>query len=325
MNKSRTAILFALAALAFLAFLLIRFPRPGGVSRWSKTERDAALLMQRAAAAVRDCRLAKGVAIDPAADPNRTGLIGRATSPITTSLGSLEAKRTATNPEFAALLVRLIRRSGAGPGDVVAVGASSSFPGLVLATLCACRALDVRPLVITSLGSSEWGANIPEFNAWDIEDCLNASGTLAVHPIAYSIGGIEDRGRDMSPEGRDLIRKEAAARGISLLDEPDLESAVSARLGLYDRAAAGKPIKAFVNVGGSWVNLGLDSKVLGVKPGLNMRGGPSEIRDFPPPDKSGMIFAMARRGVPVIHLLFVRGLCQEYGIPWDARPLPEIK
>jgi hypothetical protein len=32
---------------------------------------------------------------------------------------------------------------------------------------------------------------------------------------------------------------------------------------------------------------------------------------------------MAAAGVPVIHLLNVKGLCERYGLPWDPRPLPE--
>ena len=35
-----------------------------------------------------------------------------------------------------------------------------------------------------------------------------------------------------------------------------------------------------------------------------------------------MIQEMARRGVPVIHLLNIKGLAAEYGLPWDPSPLP---
>ena len=31
---------------------------------------------------------------------------------------------------------------------------------------------------------------------------------------------------------------------------------------------------------------------------------------------------MAARGVPVIHLLYVKGLADRYGLPWDPVPLP---
>ncbi len=319
MPKRRIVILYILSGLALCAFLVFALSGPRRRSAPGEEALAAERLMARAEAAVRECRLARGIPIDPKTDPNDTGMIGLPTSSITTSLGSLEAKRTTTNPAFAGLLVRLIHDAGARRGDVVAVGASSSFPALVIATLAACRVLGVEPLMISSLGSSEWGANIPEFNWWDIEDCLDASGVLAVHPIAYSIGGIEDRGTDMSPAGRDLITRQASERGIKLLEEPGLEPSVAARMRLYDERAGGRPLRAFINIGGSWVNLGLDSKVLEVAPGLNMKGGPHEIRGFPPPSQQGMIFAMARRGVPVIHLLYIKGLCREYGLPWDPR------
>ena len=70
-----------------------------------------------------------GPPIDTEADPNRTGLVGPEVGGWTTSLGSLEAKRTAASPEMAALIAHLLRRAGVGPGDVVAIGASGSFPG----------------------------------------------------------------------------------------------------------------------------------------------------------------------------------------------------
>ena len=322
MKNRKLVFLYLLAGLCLAAFLLFKFsPRKEDPSLQSQI-RLASRLMTRASEVIRDCRLKKNIALDPAADPNRTGLIGFKTSSITTSKGILEAKRTTTNPAFAGLILRLLHQAGARPGDCVAVGASSSFPALILATLAACQALDVTPLLISSLGSSEWGANIPEFNWLDMEDCLNASGILEVHPMAYSIGGDEDRGTDMVPDGRALLLQEAAARRLPLLEEPDLASTVAARMELYQKSAAGRPIKTFINIGGSWVNLGTDSKVLSVAPGLHIKGSPSEITSYPPPERFGMIFAMARRGVPVIHLLFIKGLCREYDLPWDPQPLP---
>jgi hypothetical protein len=32
---------------------------------------------------------------------------------------------------------------------------------------------------------------------------------------------------------------------------------------------------------------------------------------------------MAVRGIPVIHLLYIKGIAQAYGLPWDPVPLPE--
>jgi poly-gamma-glutamate system protein len=276
----------------------------------------AAELMSRATAAVRSCRQAAGVPLDSTTDVNRTGLLGLATSPITTSLGSLEAKRTSTNPNFAALAVLLLHQAGARRGDAVAVGASGSFPALLVASLCAARVTGVRPLVISSLGASEWGANDPRFDLLSLEMCLARSGLLSFELLACSLGGDEDAGRDMSPEGRVRLTAEVRASGAPLIVEPDLAKNVAERMAFYERAAGAAGVRAFVNIGGGFADLGTDSEILKVSPGL------AEFLRFPPEERRGVIFAMAERRVPVIHLLYVKGLCDRYGLPWDPRPLP---
>lgn len=278
---------------------------------------EASRLMAEASAALRDCREHRGLPIDPAADPNGTGLIGVERSEITTSLGSVEAKRTTTNPDFAALVVSLFHEAGVRRGDAVAVGASSSFPALVVATLSASRAMGVEPVVISSLGASEWGANLPGFHWIDMEDCLRAAGLLDVRPVARAVGGEEDVGLDMEPAGRALLAARIRSGEASVLEEPDLERNVALRLKAYREGAGARPIKAFVNIGGSWANMGVDASVLAITPGLAPRV------PLPPPGRRGVIQAMAAAGVPVIHLLNVKGLCERYGLPWDPRPLPE--
>jgi hypothetical protein len=86
---------------------------------------------------------------------------------------------------------------------------------------------------------------------------------------------------------------------------------------LYFAAGNGRPVKAFVNIGGSWANIGTNAEILTLRPGLTRR------LFIPGPADRGVIQAMAKAGVPVIHLLNVKGLCERYGLPWDARPLPE--
>jgi poly-gamma-glutamate system protein len=87
-------------------------------------------------------------------------------------------------------------------------------------------------------------------------------------------------------------------------------------MAFYLAAAGSRPIKAFVNIGGSWANLGTDPDVLKVEPGLAGRV------TVPPPSRRGVLQAMAAAGIPVVHLLNVKGLCERYGLPWDPRPLP---
>ena len=315
LGKSLFGPVYAAAALSLAYFLLARFlPFPEPALNAEMTE--ASRLMASANAAIKNCREGRGVNIDRETDPNGTGLIGLETSAITTSAGRLEAKRTTTNPNFAALVVSLLREAGARRGDVVAIGASSSFPALIVATLSAAKAMGVEPLIISSLGASEFGANIPGFNWTDMEDCLRAAGVLDVRPIARAIGGDEDVGRDMSPEGRMLLESRIRQSGVLFLEESDLERNVASRMELFRKNAGSKPIKTFVNIGGSWANMGTSAEVLKLRPGL------AGAVFIPPPGERGVLQAMAAEKIPVIHLLNIKGLCERYGLPWDPRPLP---
>jgi len=278
---------------------------------------EAARLMARAETTVRDCRMAKGIPADDRADPNRTGLIGLETSPITTSLGNLAAKRTTANPAFAALIVSLLDEAGVRRGDTVALGASSSFPGLIVGTLSAAKVMGLKPVAISSLGASEWGANNPAFNWLDMDNCLRTAGLLDFRPAALAIGGDEDVGRDMDPAGRALLAARIEQSGVFFIEKPDLEANVGERLRLYEAGARGRPIRAFINIGGSWANIGTNAEVLKLKPGL--LGGVYN----PAQNERGVLQEMATRKIPVIHLLNVRGLCARYGLPWDPKPLPK--
>jgi poly-gamma-glutamate system protein len=313
--KHRDLVLYGLgfSSLLFLAAALVLAQKPLEV-RGEMLE--ASRRMQEAVRSVRDCRERKGVAIDPAADINRTGLIGLETSPITTSLGNLEAKRTTANPNFAGLVAFLLHQAGVRKGDAVAIGASSSFPALIVASLCAVEAMELRPLLVCSLGASQWGANHPDFNWLDILACLNGSGLLSAEPVALSLGGDGDVGKDMSPEGQALLRRAGRETGIPFLSEPDLEQNVRERLRIFESAAGERGIQAFINVGGSYASLGTDSEILKVRPGL------AAFPEIPPVERRGVIFEMAARRIPVIHLLYVKGLCDSFGLPWDPSPLP---
>ena len=314
--KHRESVLSGLgfASLLFLAAALTLTRRP--LER--KDEMLAASsLMKEAVKAVRDCRESRGIGIDPAKDINFSGLIGLETSPITTSLGNLEAKRTTVNPNFAGLITLLLHQAGVRRGDTVAIGASSSFPALIIASLCAVQALELRGFLICSLGASQWGANYPDFSWLDILACLDRSHLLSAGHVGLSLGGDGDAGKDMTPEGRALLLRLGQETGLPFLSEPNLEKNVRERLRIFEAAAGDARIRAFINIGGGYANMGTDSEILKVGPGL------AEFSEIPPPERRGVIFEMAARRIPVIHLLYVKGLCDHYGLPWDPSPLPE--
>ena len=113
-------------------------------------------------------------------------------------------------------------------------------------------------------------------------DCLKEKNIFSVSPLTLSVGGERDVGQDMEDKGRAYVLEEIGKSGFPLLSEPVLTQNVRSRMDLYRQGAGGKSIKAFVNVGGSWANMGTDSSVLRVKPGLN------RIEELPPLEKRGL-------------------------------------
>jgi poly-gamma-glutamate system protein len=277
----------------------------------------AAVRMESARSAVRDRRDRLGPPIDATADPNRTGLLGPETGAWLTSLGSLEAKRTAASPELAALIAYLLRRAGVGAGDGVAVGASASFPGLLAASLAAIAALGARPLTILSLGASTWGATDPDLDLLAIHRILEGAGLAPGPPLLVTPGGGEDIGGGLEAEDRAGLLRRVRSSGIPGLEEPDLRRNVAQRMMRYERAAGPGGIRAFINAGGSWANLGTSPLALALRPGLNTRVA------LPSLEERGVLYEMAARGIPVIHLLNLRGLAYRYGLTWDPVPLPD--
>ncbi len=313
-NQGVILVLFALSILFFV--LAKSFPSREAAKVKGEMIR-ASEIMAEAVNIIRECRGAKGLILDKNIDLNQTGLIGLEFSPITTSIGNIEAKRTTTNPNFAALIVFLLKEAKIESGDTIAVGASSSFPALIVAVLSAAKAMNLKPMVINSLGASQWGANSPGFHWLDMQNCLLKAGIFDAKPIGVSLGGARDEGSDMSPEGRSLLINEIRESGNFFLHEPDLTRNVKARMRLYEEKAGESKIKAFINIGGSWPNMGEDPEILKLRPGL------VKTKQFPPPERRGVLFEMAALKIPVIHLLYIKGLVDRYGLSWDPVPLPQ--
>jgi poly-gamma-glutamate system protein len=323
---ARTAVLLVLVSV--LAVGLADGIRAG---RWTAGPRESQPLaepmeavtwrMRAAIAAVAELRERLGVPVDLVHDPNRTGLIGVAHSPITTTIGNLEAKRTSTNPQLAGLILRWLHEAGVGPGAVVAVGASGSFPALILATLLAVDELGAEPVLVSSLGASAWGANHPDFTWGDIEAGLHAQGVIPQRSTAVSMGGERDTGVGLDPDAIDLLERALRRTGVPRIEEADLQANVAARQAAFAAGAAGRSIAAFVNVGGNWAHIGDSAWLLSLGPGLHL-GLPPGVA-APEPQERGLMYHFLERGVPVIHLLDIRRLAFDQGLPIDPVPLPE--
>jgi len=315
MKRTRTLLLLAAAALSFAALLAERGITGYERSPYFDEMKRAAETMASAERLIRAARIGYGIAIDPVHDPNGTGLIGEEYTETTTSAGDLEAKRTTANPDMAALMVLLFKAAGVKRGDAIAVGASGSFPAATVAVLSAARTLDLEVALIVSLGASTWGANVPGFSYLRMHEATRPA--LGYDILAVALGGGRDSGGDMGEEGRSALASEMADSGLYVIAEKGTAASADKRMIVYDNFFFDRRCSAFVNIGGASANVGEGLSVLELKPGLNL--------STPPPEgDGGVVYEMGARGVPVIHLLNIRKLAGDNGVPWDPVPFPAI-
>ncbi|MCP4657065.1 MAG: poly-gamma-glutamate system protein [bacterium] len=264
------------------------------------------------------------------ADPLRTGLVGIEWSPLTTTPGSVAAKRTTAHPLWVAVFRTWYSELGAERSDRVAIGASGSFPGMLLAARIAAESMGLEPIVVGSLTSSNHGANLPAFDLADIERVLLAAG-LVDHPMAaLTPGGDGDAALDLEPADRDALldRLEELAREPAAppVHRPAGRLAsIAWREDLFfgsDEIVPGG-VKAFVNIGGHAANYGVGAAPLALPPGLI---DPRRAAAIFHPDREVIGDSVAiralRHGLPVINILNVRALAAEHGIPYDPARLP---
>jgi poly-gamma-glutamate system protein len=294
------------------AVVAVRQAPAGRVANPRDAEAQAEALMARALDTILELRRARGLPVDPGFDPRVAGIIGDEFTSLTTSLGDLDAKRSAANPAFAGVVLRYFEQAGLHRGDVVAIGASGSFPAFILATMSAARVLGLEPVAIYSVGASMYGANLPGFTFADMLEGLRARGILPYSFVAVAPGGSHDTGRGVlfDEDGSTLI-DEARRLGLPMLGGRTLEENIRERMRVFDEAAAGRPIRCFVNIGGATANFGDTPASLDLPNGLNLA-----VAKVPADPVRGLVFEYAARGVPVIHLLYVRGLARANGLAY---------
>jgi len=278
----------------------------------------ASQLAEQAFDAVKTERLRRGISIDPETDPTYSGLIGIAMSPATTKTGALTSKQTSINPNFAAVVLEMLKDAGVKQGDVVAVGCSGSFPALNISVYAALETLKVKPVVISSATASQWGANHPEFLWMDMENALYDLNLMSFRSSATSIGGYEDQAVGLPEEAREVIANAAQRNRLTLIEADSLEKNIEQRMKLYSKNAAGSPIRAYINVGGGTISTGAIRGKRAFKPGLNLRP-PVGVRKI-----EGIMPQFSIKRVPVIHLVQIADLAEQNGFPVPPEEMPTV-
>jgi len=317
LSAGSKTVLSVLALLAFMAFLAVEYGKEDVKLKYYDQKLEASKLAKEATDYLKEFRMHKGVFVDVVNDPNETALIGQDITPITTDRGYIEAKLTATNPNFAAVVVDMLREAELEKNDVVAVAFTGSFPGLNVAVHSALQTLKLKPIIISSVGASNWGANDPYYTWLDMERVLFNAGIFKNKSIAASIGGGLDRGRGLSPDGRQLIVDAISRNKVEFINEEHLESSIQKRIELYNKYRKKDKISAFINVGGGISSIGSVENVQFVPSGL-IKTLP--MKNYP---VRGLLVQMAEKNIPVIHLLNVNQLAVQYGLPLNPTPLPQ--
>ena len=289
---------------------------------YAKVMEKAARLHTDAARLIREERAARGIPLSEE-DKLEIGLLGEDFTAIMTSSAGLPEKRTSQLPDFAALVVHYFYEAGLKKGDAVGANFSGSFPGLNLAVLCAAEVMGLDLRYTTSVGSSAYGADIPEYTFPEMAKTLYDARLISRMPSLVTLGGKGDMGLNMmayvleDPEGLQALEDMKARLAANGLAPAEIES-YTQDIALHEEVYG--EIKAFVNAGGNGLGLGHseDGFMLNVGNGL-LEPQPVEITE-----RSGLTERYLAKGLPTIHLLAVGRLCEENGIPFDPDELPEI-
>jgi poly-gamma-glutamate system protein len=326
MFKPSLKSIWTLVVLALMAYGLYNWAEHSRIDRkqpWHEEKLAAARLMESWIAMLRDAKAPAAAFVDEVNDPDRTLLIGQKHSPITSTEGNHQAKLATTNPNCAAMMVQIFKEARLEKGDKLAVALTGSFPGLNLAALAACRVLELEPVIITSVSSSWYGANDPDFTWLDMEKVLVDNGQIPWRSMAASIGGADDHGRSLSPEGRDLVRAAILRNGVAFLNAGDLPQAVTARVQVYKEAVKEslQGYRAYLNVGGGVVSLGHPDNANVIPLGYTRH-----LQDDSYPAK-GVVHYFSESGVSVINFKYVprkfSDMLKRYGIPWRTDRVPQ--
>ncbi len=274
----------------------------------------AARLMQKAQRAIYKHKLALNL-VDETLDTNRTGMIGVEMSDLTSTPGSLRAKRSSTNPDFAAYIVRSLYDHELSPGDTILVAMTGSFPALNIALLCALEALDYPAVIMSSQAASSYGANQEECTWIDMEHLLNEEGIISRRSDVVTLGASGDLGGGLPESGKEWLRYRAERLGYEVLEAANSRKQAALRKKV---SGTSERFSLLINIGGNQVVLGRE--------GRELPGGwidPDSVNLDSVGSGSSLIFDFLREGIPVINLLHVEGIAASIGLPVDPVPLPE--
>lgn len=232
-----------------------------------------------------------------------SGMLGPDYTGITTTLGSYEAKATAADPHFGAVIYSYFLKMGLKKGDTVALHFSGSFPSLNIASIIAAEEYGLKPVIISSIGASTYGATDPQFSYPQMEYYLFSKGYIHYRSSLVSPGGNNDTGSDMDKKLLDNAKEVFKFEGVPFIQIMDYAGNLETRLSVFENA------RALVNVGGNYMSL--YARDLGGERlhGLIQSNILYNVK------KQGVIGAFLSTGKNVVNLLSIRDIALEFQMP----------
>ncbi|MEA1973195.1 MAG: poly-gamma-glutamate system protein, partial [Candidatus Cloacimonadota bacterium] len=288
-------------------------------TKWFPQKIEAASIMEKCMISLKDETVKQGYIIDKTNDPQLTGLIGPDVSKITTSIGILSEKLTTLNPNFAAVFVDILKSAKLNKGDKVAVGMTAANPGANLALLSAMESIGLKPVIITSIGSSKYGANREDFTWLDMETHLFEKGLISNRTNYATLGGGSDRGRGLSKEGRNIIINSAKNNKVDLILGKNLHSIREKRMESFANHVNNlTEYKSFINIGGSVANIGRLVNAKLIRNGVNRNLAEVNF------DHPGIFMNFVQKNIPVVHFFQMKKIANNYNLPLSPETKQEI-
>ncbi len=267
--------------------------------------RQASVLCAKWFESIERLKTSQQIVSDSRSTTHYNALIGDDFTSTTTTLGSLEAKETAANPDFAALVVRWLKEAGIDSTSTVGVVLSGSFPTLSIAALAAVQTVGAKAIVFSSLGASAYGANQPGATWIDMEKWLADNAGLKYRSMIVSLGGENDNGGGMLDEGVLLLKQAAVRCNVTVYHPGSLQESILAKTNLLVK----EHVSLVINIGGNQAAMGRCGHELSIPNGYHEHW--SGCQD----EERGLLVRLAERNIPIVHLLNIKDLAARFGLP----------
>ena len=292
---------------------------------------EAAILTKKCEDKIKEYKIDHGIALSKQ-DTYESGMLGVNMTYITTTLGSLDAKKTSINPDFAAVAIDMFKEAGLKKGDEIGCTFSGSFPAINLSVMCAIEVFGLKPVIMASVGASNYGANDPNFHFIDMVEYLNSIDILRVKVDYASLGGGKDIGESfddvtgkMTEEEMTQLKESIINRikesNTILIEEEDFETNVKLRMKYFNEKIPN--MKLFINVGGNTISIGSDSEGFISSNGLITPTTKNLTKEIIS-GSTGLIDRYLKKGVSIAQFLNIKGLALKYDLPYNPVSFGEI-